>query len=644
MMQPTTPPRAGAWHPLSWLVPAVIALRLLLFIGRGDYVAFDEGWYLLLGRNLMAGEGFSLSGLRHVTLSPLFPILAGATDLLLANAVWSGRIVAAVAAGLLVIPCWSIFRRLSGRRTATLACVIVAALPGLAPFVVPYWIGRDLWVGAEPLLHLFLFTGIALVLRARAHGRARDWIAAGGAFALAYLARPEAVLVFGFIGLILGLAALHARSVATIGRLALFALAFALTSAPYWAYLHDVLGRWTLTGRGIEVSVRAAEHSTSAADAGPASTIERMLWRGDASLYVQRLYSLDASGTRLASTYWGYPPAPRAPAQAAITERSTAAAPPHGPGVAPTGTAAVVALPGAAPAGVAREPTRLRLYGRALATILPWFTWPFVALGVFAALARTRSARHPRFVELLVALPLLCTSVAIARVVAIDPRTQLFILPLAAFYSARGLRTAGVQLHRRLRGTQIRRGFVQGALVAITLILLLGTQARWLYMSLGVGSPHHLAGASNREIGAALRQAMPPGATVMSWHPAIALYAGRDWRVLPHAELDDIVRYALAVRSEHVVISRFYPGPQLAVEAASEHVVIRVPPVPGDSWTLQLSRGAAPFLYGELMPVVQPGLPPPAGTDSIGAVTADATGRTLRPGGVTGAGPHRSAR
>jgi hypothetical protein len=91
-------------------------------------------------------------------------------------------------------------------------------------------------------------------------------------------------------------------------------------------------------------------------------------------------------------------------------------------------------------------------------------------------------------------------------------------------------------------------------------------------------------------------------------------------------------------------VSRFYPGPQLAVEAASEHVVIRVPPVPGDSWTLQLSRGAAPFLHGELMPVVQPGLPPPAGTDSIGAVTADAAGPALRPGGVTGAGPRRIAR
>lgn len=87
------------------LTLAAVALRLVMFLGRGDYLAFDEGWYLLLGRNLFSGDGYTLSGLRHTTLSPLFPILAGATGAVLRDPIWAGRLVAAVTAGLVVWPC-----------------------------------------------------------------------------------------------------------------------------------------------------------------------------------------------------------------------------------------------------------------------------------------------------------------------------------------------------------------------------------------------------------------------------------------------------------------------------------------------------------------------------------------------------------
>lgn len=153
-------------HPLALLTCGAIALRLLMFIGRGDYVAFDEGFYLLLGRNLWDWNGFTLSGLRHIALSPLFPILAGGLNLLMGDPVWAGRIVAALTSGLLVVPCWFLFRRISSRRTAFGGCAIILVLPALTPFVAPVWMGWDLWVGAEPVLHLFLYTGLAISLRA----------------------------------------------------------------------------------------------------------------------------------------------------------------------------------------------------------------------------------------------------------------------------------------------------------------------------------------------------------------------------------------------------------------------------------------------------------------------------------------------
>ena len=67
------------------LVLSAIAVRFIVFTSRGDYVAFDEGWYLLLGRSVFDGEGFRLSGLRHTTLSPLFPLAAGLADAVVGN-------------------------------------------------------------------------------------------------------------------------------------------------------------------------------------------------------------------------------------------------------------------------------------------------------------------------------------------------------------------------------------------------------------------------------------------------------------------------------------------------------------------------------------------------------------------------------
>src|SRR5690606_41398092 len=124
----------------------------------------------------------------------------GALGTLIGDIVWGGPIVAALTAGLLVWPCWYLFRRIAGARIATLASLFIVVWPALAPFAAPFWIGWDLWVGAEPVLHLFLFSGLALALRARDRNSMLPSVLAGVAFALAYLARPAASIVFGIVG------------------------------------------------------------------------------------------------------------------------------------------------------------------------------------------------------------------------------------------------------------------------------------------------------------------------------------------------------------------------------------------------------------------------------------------------------------
>lgn len=599
------------------LTVGAVLLRLALFVGRGDYVAFDEGWYLILGRNLMAGEGYTLNGTPHVALSPLFPVLAGVVGTVVGDMVWGGRIVAALASGLLVVPCWSIFRRLAGRRTAFLACVFVAVMPSLAPFVVPFWIGWDLWVGAEPLLHLLVYGGLALSLRGLEGGRPWDWVVAGALFALAYLARPEAILPFGLVGLAtLALVALRwtgrgvggteAESAAgsTVGGSTsarrpsmlralrapvLLGASFMVLASPYWIYLHDATGGWRLTGRSVEIGPRPVDREPGAS---PAETIERMLWDDEEGDYLANLYSLDATGLRLLSPYWGVQPevespsAGSGPSPLGAGEESRSAADDESPS-SPAGSAGA--------AGEGPDRPFVTRYARALGAVIPVYLVPFVLLGL-AGPRRVRFSgpgRHRRGVgEILVAGPLVVTSFAVAALVAADPRTQLLVVPLAAYYAARGARLTGFLADRIIRGRSLRRGFT-GAMVVVTLVaLLLGTDARRLFLSVTVGSPQHVLGSGKRVVGDALRALVPEDEPVMSWHPAIAVHADRRWCVLPYADAAGIVSYARARGCSTLVVSAFHPAPWPVVDLGFEYVVLELPP--------EEAAASAPTTLGEL--------------------------------------------
>lgn len=620
----------GKWRAPLAIALAAIALRLLLFLGRGDYIAFDEGWYLLLGRSLWEGEGYRLSGLRHFTLSPLFPILAGGMAKVVGNPVWGGRIVAAITSGLLVLPAWSIFNRISGRRVAFLAAILIAVIPSLAPFAAPELVGWDLWVGAEPVFHLFLFMGLALVLRAWESGRPIDWAGAGAAFSLAYLARPEAVLMAGLVG-VAAVAFLVARRSpkALIGPV-LMGVAFAIVSFPYWYYLHDVTGRWSLTGRSVQVVKPSGGGGRSSSE-----IIEGMLWQGSHDDYTRHLFRLHPTGTRMASTYWGMPepeediPSRRSEKAAAEASAGSALAALEGAGAHPAGheppetegdeadRAApqpgrqVGDRPGSAVAGAEDQEgsaaaaartmgprSRVALYLEALGRIIPLWLSPLILIGMIARRSR------PRAEELLVAAPLLVSSILIAGVVAIDPRTQLFIVPLAAYYAARGILSLGDFLDERMSSQALQRGFIAGLLAVIVVGVFLTEDLRRAYVGSSSSTIRQVKAAADREMGEILRRRIPEDATITSWHPSIGLHSRRRWRVQPMGDLTEVVRYANAVGSDYMVISVAHPGPIPLDLIPGNFLVIQVPEeaAGATSWKLELSEVNEGWAVGSVRP------------------------------------------
>ncbi len=543
---------------LGWIAIGALALRLVLMLARGDYIVFDEGYYLLLARSLRAGHGFTLNGLPHVALSPLQPILVAVLSALGLPALWASRLLAAACGALLVFPVAALARRLAPEspRAPLVAALLVASSPALMSFV-PFFPGRswNLYFGSEPLFLLLAFGAVAAATRAD-EGHPAWWPAAGAMAGAAYLTRAEGIV----LGPVL-LATLAMRAVARRGKrgawrgdsasgqdrargaraarnggpgaswrgLAAATLTALVVAAPYLWYLHPTLGRWALTGRVQAAQTGGAPASPALANARTGGDVlQAFVWQGHPGAFLRSLYALDPSGTRMASQYWGVhrTPAPPAADSGAAATASTAVAP-------------ATALPEAPARGT------LAIWWDGLGTVIPWW------LGVLA-LAGLVMSRGAGFWWV---FPLAVCATLPSALTYVEPRSLLTLAPLAAAYAALAVEWIAGGVPRRWRPAA---GWVLPALTALALVT---PALRELVVSWPQTTPLQRVSTARRAVGEYLGAHLPPGESVMSWHPAIAIWARRPWRVLPDAPFDRIARYATRERAGAVVFSRFEPSP-----------------------------------------------------------------------------------
>jgi hypothetical protein len=88
----------------------------------------------------------------------------------------------------------------------------------------------------------------------------------------------------------------------------------------------------------------------------------------------------------------------------------------------------------------------------------------------------------------------------------------------------------------------------------------------------------------------------------MSWDPSVALYAGRDWRVLPYGTFPEIARYAAAIGCEYVVLSRFYPAPEIMEQVRANFLVLHLPATEAaaNRWNVELTGSAGDVVFGKV--------------------------------------------
>jgi 4-amino-4-deoxy-L-arabinose transferase-like glycosyltransferase len=226
---------------------AAMALRIgwLFWHGPGE-VGWDGAEYARLATSLFSGHGYvGLRGTTQFVFPPFYSLTIAALLPFTGDALRAGVAVSLISGTALIFPAYGIASLVYGMRAGYAAAVMAA--------VLPFAVQLSTVVLADMLFLTLVTTGMYLLLRTVVSRRYADAALAGVAFGLAYLTRPEGLLLeLLAVGVVLVLALTR---VVKPQRAALLALAvilpFAILAAPYVAFLSSHAGHLRVEGKSV---------------------------------------------------------------------------------------------------------------------------------------------------------------------------------------------------------------------------------------------------------------------------------------------------------------------------------------------------------------------------------------------------------
>lgn len=254
-----TNPNSNARHReyigVLYIVLAALVFRVVL-ISLPRIIRWDEPDYLWLGKNLLTGRGYTITGVPELHYPPLFPLLSGSIYLLTSNPEMGSAFWYILLGALVVIPIYFLARRIYGHQVALLSALLVAFFPALSSAVL-YW-----GTMTEPLFIFLVYSALCAATIALDSDKVWPFGIAGGLFSLAYLSRPEGIIWFAAFGILFVLLWMLRRQLLrwrTLAHLGIYLLAFVLLAAPYMIFTYRHSGKWMVTGKlGITYDIGEA--------------------------------------------------------------------------------------------------------------------------------------------------------------------------------------------------------------------------------------------------------------------------------------------------------------------------------------------------------------------------------------------------
>jgi 4-amino-4-deoxy-L-arabinose transferase-like glycosyltransferase len=492
--------RAELWVLLALVVASLVLRVAVVRIDR--VVRWDEPDYLILGRNLFTGRGYTVTDRPELHYAPLFPLATGLLYPLTHNMKLNSDISFVLFGTLTLLPFYWLARRLFGVRTALMASAFLCVFPMLTAAVL-FW-GTML----EPLYLFLLFAAFCATWLAWEKQHVWAYLAAGALLGLSYLTKPEAIVYFAMMFGLLTLANLWRHTLPsrrTVLGILGGVLAFILVISPYVVFLYRQTGRIMITGKlGLTymAGLGAVEH--------------------DPGLYDRALSKLDEAGEEI---IWFSEDRFKYSLWDAIR---------------------------ADPDGLLRRTWRnvntleSLLFSR---QVFPFYFLLLVGLGWFGS-AWSRGRAIKELFLLALVLP-----VFIFLPFHIELRYFAPILPILLLWLAKGIGALADWLHSTWSniGFSARRGLALSqafcvVLSALILLFFLILQPR--VVREGMGGMN----SSRREAGLWLKGNSNVQSLVMSRDTEVPFYAQRRWAATPHEDYPRFIAYVRKRGADYLVV------------------------------------------------------------------------------------------
>jgi len=493
-------------HVLSAIVLAILALvfKLFLLYKRRPYIDADEGYYMVLARNMLTGKGYTLNGLPNIIFPPFLPGCIAFIYILCRDLQLSLSLISAISGSALGIVVFLIARKKVSPALALLGSLLVSFayqmnefLPVLSRYI------DTLYRGSDTLNCCLIFTALYFSMRFLETGKLIKAILAGIFLSLGYLTRPEGIILFILIvsSIFIARTAVPTK-VRVTGALSMI-IAFSLFATPYVIYLKNVTGAWTLSGKA-----NAAQNYRN--------TLLQVIGKNDWAPFRSEHYSLNPEKMEMNDTYFGYyKKAPRGNAKSHV--------------------------------GLIKNVlTNLRHYGVVPKTLFPLYLLVLVVFGIFFSIPNIFKLGNS--VDLLL-FSLVPFSLAVESLSYPIPRHHLFLMPFACIYAVIGMSSL---LSRLPHANSRAKRLYGGAILAICIISVGYEYFRKLdtsYFNLPILNK---AMSADVEVGRLLKAKSPE--TIMSEQPGFAVRAFSDWQVLPNAGLPQALVFGIHKKVDLVVI------------------------------------------------------------------------------------------
>jgi 4-amino-4-deoxy-L-arabinose transferase-like glycosyltransferase len=488
-----------------------LALRLGWLFSRSRVIENEGGEYAAIADNILSGVGYVGQG--HLPEPQLFfpPVYPGAialVSLILGNTELAGRVVS-LCVGVALIPAtFALATYMFGRRVGLVAAALVATHPLLVRLSTE--------VQSEATYFTLAFTIAYVAIRAFESKRIRDFLLGGTLCGLAYLTRPEAMLlmpVLAATGLVAAVQDRQRPGRLVFGLASCFA-AFFVVAAPYIAYLYANTGVLRFETKSIinlviDSNMLRGEDLIQAHYGISPSLQEYGAFMGDLD---QRIVD-EASGQSIIDVLKIVPStAPEQVRHLAGTVRTDA-------------------------------------FGGV----------PLVILGTLGFLAGRRCRQRTR-VQVLLAAMLLVSTVSLFSLKFFYPRYAYIFLPFLLLWAANALNWLDAELHYAIhafpwlrwlpRRLPVEHGLV--TVIAAGVVLLAGLATLAAGFDDWGGSFH--AAEQTREAGMWLVRQDPDRKTIMDAGSAVPYYAKAGYIPLPYAAEDVALRYIDSKDPDYVVV------------------------------------------------------------------------------------------